>query len=61
LRVEIAVAGELAVFGDANLAGDVDEFRRLDAGNLRVLPERLAERVGIENLDVSRRSSMTSG
>src|SRR5262249_24376751 len=55
LGVEIAVADQLAVAVDANLAGDEDEFRRLDAREMRVLTKRLAERVGVEELDVSHR------
>ena len=49
------VADDLAVLVDADLARYEDEFRRPDAGEVGILPERLAERVGIENLDVGHR------
>src|SRR5262249_49684164 len=42
----------LAVLAGANLAGDEQELRRLDPGDLRILPKRLAQAVGVENLDV---------
>src|ERR1019366_186320 len=57
LGVEI-VADDLAVLVDADLPRDENEFRRLHAGEMRVLPERLAERVGIENLDVGHRQTL---
>jgi hypothetical protein len=49
LRVEIG--RRLAVLVGADLAGDEQKFRRFDAGQLRILPERLAEAVGVENLN----------
>src|SRR6185436_8336918 len=49
------VTDNLAVAVNANLAGDEDEFRRLDAREVRILAKRLAERIGVEDLDVSHR------
>src|SRR5450759_3942474 len=40
---------------DADLPRDENEFRRLHAGEMRVLPERLAERIGVEKFDVGHR------
>ena len=57
LGVEIAVADKLAVAVDANLAGNKKEFRCLHAREVRVLPQRLAERIGIDKPDVRHRSS----
>jgi len=50
LRVEIG--GRPAVAGCADLAGDEQEFRRLDARDVRILAKRLAEAVGVEHLNV---------
>jgi hypothetical protein len=49
LRVEAARG--LALLVSADLPGDEQKFRRLDPRQLRILPERLAEAVGIENLN----------
>src|SRR5262249_55736329 len=51
LRVEIVTADDLAVL-DRYLPGDEQKLRRLDASHVRILPERLSQRVGIKNLDV---------
>ena len=53
LRIEVAIAGQLAVLVDADLAGDEHEFRGLHAGQMRILPKRLAERVGIDEFLIS--------
>ena len=50
LRVEIG--RRLAVLVGADLAGDEQKLRRLNARELRILPERLAEAVGVENLNI---------
>ena len=49
-RVEVGRG--LAVAVGADLARDEQELRRLHARDLRILPERLAEAVGVEDLDV---------
>jgi hypothetical protein len=53
LGVEIVDAHDLAVPIDTHLTCDEDEFRGLHAGEMRILPQWLAERVRVENLDVS--------
>jgi hypothetical protein len=45
LRVEIGRRPAVAV--DTDLAGDKQELRRLDACDVRILPEWLAEAVGL--------------
>ena len=51
LRVEIGRS--FAVLVGADLAGDEQELRRFDSGDLRILPERLAEAVGVEDLELA--------
>ena len=52
LRVEVVGADDLAALVRRQLAGDEQELGRLDARDLRILSERLAERVRIENFDL---------
>src|SRR5581483_2486921 len=60
LSVEIVDADDPALAVGRKLARDVDRFRRLDPRDLRVLPERLAEHVRAEDLDLGHRGSLLS-
>ncbi len=55
LGVEIVGADDFAVAVNAHLAGNENKLRCLHASEVRILPERLAERVRIENLDIGHR------
>src|SRR5213078_1382488 len=48
------IAGQVAV--DRDLPGNEQILRRLDAGHVRILAERLSERVRIEDFDISHRA-----
>ena len=50
LRIEVGRG--LAVLSGADLSGDEQELGRLHAGDLRILPQRFAEAVGIQVLDL---------
>src|SRR3954454_6536347 len=52
LRVEVVLAHARAALLCRYLAGDEQEFGGLDACDLRVLPERLAQRLGVEKRDL---------
>ena len=52
LGVEIIEADRLAIPIDRHLAGDENEFRCFDPRHMRVLAQRFAERVGIDDSDV---------
>src|SRR5262249_18556521 len=53
-RVEVACG--FTVLVGADLASNKQKFRRIDPRQLRILPERLAETVGIENLNTGHRA-----
>ena len=46
------IGGRLAAFVHPDLAGDEQELRRLDAGDVRIGRDRPAESVGVEKLDI---------
>ncbi len=46
------IGRDLAPHVHADLSGDEQKLRRLDAGDVRISRERLAEAVGVEHLDV---------
>lgn len=50
LRIEVGRGR--AVLGGTDLSGDEQEFGRLDARDLRILPKRFAEAVGVQVLDL---------
>jgi hypothetical protein len=52
----VEVGGRPAVAVSADLAGDEQELRRFDARDVRILPERLAEAVGVEHLNAGHRA-----
>jgi hypothetical protein len=49
LRIEIILAYARAALLRRHLAGDEQELGGFDAGDLRILPERLAQRRGVVN------------
>jgi len=48
----LAKARRAAALVHAHLAGDEQKFRRLDAGEVGIGRDRLADAVGIEHLDI---------
>src|SRR5262249_59683970 len=56
LRVEVGRC--LTVGGGADLAGDEKKLRRLDARDMRILPKRLTEAVGVDHLNARHERSV---
>ena len=52
LRVEVVMADHFAILINANLTCYENKFGRFHSRHMRVLTKRLAERVGVDDLDL---------